>query len=254
MSTEASNGITIESLIRKGLVHPETAAKHAAKLARFDIILGGEGQAVESQSTTFMTMADGPLEKALIGAICDAAGVPDRDGIRLLSGTEFRHDSDATDRRTIDMVCARRINDQSARGSLAWQPVVATEAKYGAWVNGGHGYCAKFPEAYSNQVICYLHGCIDARLDENVKFVWLGNATAYPDLGPWGRKGIHEGDFEYAGLEEAFGRQLEAKDVWKSMTWPDLGRAIKEALEPLGFSAEADAIVRLLRAHGPSVN
>jgi hypothetical protein len=205
----------------------------------------------------FLTMSDGLLEQTVLGVLCDAAGIQDHEGLRLLSGTEFRHDSEVTDRRSIDMVVASKLHeDQAARGSLAWQPIAGVEAKYDAWVNGGRGYCKKFPDTYSNQAICYLHGCIDARLDtkKGVKFIWLSNAPKNPEHGPWDRKGIHEGDFEWAGLEEAYANQTEAKDKWSAVTWAGLGNAITATLSAEGYAAEAEALVRFLRAGGSSVN
>ncbi|ACL42408.1 hypothetical protein Achl_4457 (plasmid) [Pseudarthrobacter chlorophenolicus A6] len=249
----AASEITVDHLINKGLIHPETAEKHRAKRSRHDEILAGM-RGTETDSTTLITMSDGPLEKAIVGALCDAAGIPGtaRDGIRLLSGSEFRVDSGAKDRRTIDIIGARRLDE--AVTVKAWHPVFATEAKYDAWVNGGHGYCKAAKESYSNQAICYLHGCIDARLGEDVKFIWLGNATAHPEFGPWGRKGIHEGDFKWAGLEEAFRLQEIAKERWSSLTWAEVGEAITVALAAEGLADEAAAIVRFLRAGGPSSN
>jgi hypothetical protein len=245
--------ITIQHLIECGLVHPATAEKHRHRWDRLNDVLGG-APGTEPDSTSLITMSDGPLEKAMVDAMCDAAGIPveDREDIRLLSGAEFRVDSGVKDRRTIDIVGARKVDGSATH--KAWLPVLATEAKYGAWVNGGHGYCKDNPETYSNQVICYLHGCIDARLDGDVQFIWLGNAVTDPELAPWGRKGIVEEDFAWAGLEEAHKLQELARDRWNALTWTALGTAITTALTAEGFAAEAEAIVRFLRAAGLSAN
>jgi hypothetical protein len=245
--------ISVEHLIRQGLIHEETAQKHRHKWPRLNEVLAG-APGTEPDSTTLITMSGGTLEKALVDAMCDAAGIPedDREGIRLLSGGEFRIDSGVKDRRTIDVIGARKVDE--AATSEAWLPVFATEAKYGAWVNGGHGYCKRAPETYSNQVICYLHGCIDARLNDDVEFIWLGNAVTDPDLAPWGRKGIVESDYKWAGLEEAHKLQELARERWNALTWVTLGEAITTALAAEGFAAEAETIVRFLRAGGPSAN
>lgn len=87
-----------------------------------------------------------------------------------------------------------------------------------------------------------------------MKFIWLGNAIANPDLGPWGRKGINTEDFTWAGLEDAHKLQEIARERWGPLTWATLGTAITEALTTEGFAAEAAAIVRFLRAGGPSAN
>lgn len=245
--------ITVEHLINQGLLHAETAEKHRHRWARFDEILAG-ARGTEPDSTTLITMSDGPLEQTMVDAMCDAAGiqVEERKGIRLLSGGEFRIDSKAEDRRTIDIVGARKKD--GAATIEAWHPIFATEAKYDAWVNGGHGYCKAEKETYSNQAICYLHGCIDGRLDDDVKFIWLGNTIANPDLGPWGRKAINPEDFAWAGLEAAHKLQEIARERWDAMTWAALGAAITKALTAEGLAAEAAAIVRFLRAGGPSAN
>lgn len=244
--------ITIQHLITSGLIHPETAEKHRHNWDRLNAVLAG-APGTEPDSTTLITMSDGALETAMVDAMCAAAGIPveEREGIRLLSGAEFRIDSGVKDRRTIDIVGAKRLHDAAVH---AWRPLFATEAKYGAAVNGGQGYCKKAPETYSNQVICYLHKCIDARLDDDVKFIWLGNAVTDPDLAPWGRKGIVEEDFPWPGLEDAHKLQELARDRWNSLTWAGLGASITTALTTEGFSAEAEAIVRFLRAGGPSAN
>lgn len=120
----------------------------------------------------------------------------------------------------------------------------------GAAVNGGHGYCPDDDSPYSNQAICYsLHTCVDERLDESVEYVWLGNPVDVEVLaqyGPWARKGIHEGDFDYEALKACFVEQEIAKGKWKSATWTDLGEAITTALEAKGLAVEAGAIVRFL--------
>ena len=250
--TKALKTITVENLIVDGLLHEATSNKYQHKFPRINEILGGS-RATEAEVTTFLTMSDGLFERAVIGMLCDAAGIQDRTSLRLLSGTEFRLDSEITDRRSIDMVIASRIQEgQASRGSLAWHPIAGVEAKYDAWVNGAHGYCNQFPDTYSNQAICYLHGCIDERLDiaKGVKFIWLSNAPKHPEYGPWDRKGIHEGDFGVAGLEEAYAKQAEAKDKWTAVTWEGLGDAVLTALSAEGYTAEAEAIVRLLRADG----
>lgn len=45
--------------------------------------------------------------------MCAATGIPveDREGIRLLSGSEFRIDSGVKDRRAIDIVGARKQDE-----------------------------------------------------------------------------------------------------------------------------------------------
>ncbi|QOT19253.1 hypothetical protein [Paenarthrobacter sp. YJN-5] len=72
-------------------------------------------------------------------------------------------------------------------------------------------------------MICYLHGCIDARLNDDVEFIWLGNAVTDPGLAPWGRKGIVVSDFKWAGLEEAHKLQELARERCNALTWATPG-------------------------------
>lgn len=254
-----STDISIKHLVGKKLLHPDAAQKHSGKHGRYSAILRGDWVATEAQVTTFMTMFGGLLEDAVVDYLCEVAGVKERDGLQIASGSEFRFDSDAPNRRAIDLVIGRRDPDAPmSRGAKAWTPVVAVEAKFGAAVNGGHGYCPKDAEGYSNQAICYaLHDCVDKRLNGDVAYVWLGNpvdADLLAKYGPWGIKGINDNDFNYPTLLKAFADQEKAKDKWKAATWPGLGSAITTALAAEGFSAEAEAIVRFLRAGGPSAN
>lgn len=261
--------MSIKHLVEKQLLHPDAAHKHRAKHDRYSQILRGEGKiATEAQVTTFMTMFSGRLEQTAISYLCSAAGTDfDKDyraKLQLISGGEFRDDSVTVTRRTIDLVIVDRNDDQApSPGSQHWLPVVAIEAKYGAWVNAGNGYCGFTTEKhrhkdgylpYSNQAICYPHGCIDHRLDskEDVHFVWLGEGKPdVDDVGPWGRKGLYPGDAKrIPGFEAAFELQNAAKEIWKPATWTELGAAINKEIG----GSEGAAIIRFLRAYGPSAN
>jgi hypothetical protein len=261
--------ITIQHLIGQEYLHPEAAAKHSGQWGRFNEILNGRnGSAVESQVTTFITMFGGPLEQAAIAYLCAAAELEltpeELSRLQLISGGEFRADAEMATRRTIDIVVVDRNDDQPAdAGRHHFRPVVGVEGKYGAWVNGGNGFCAH-PKAqerhedghlpYSNQAICYPHGCIDERLNagEGVAFVWLSEGRPDPDgVGPWGRKGLHPGDAgKIPGFEEAYDLQKEAMGIWQPATWSGLAEAIRAEIG----GPEAEAIARFLRAGGPSAN
>jgi len=265
-----STEITIEYLVEKELLHSDTVKKHRRKLERFDqLLLGGErNHAIESQVTTFMTMFTGRLEQVVIEYLCAVAGADfDKDyrsQLQLISGGEFRDDSVTKTRRSIDLVVVDRNDDQvPSPGSQHWLPVVAVEAKYGAWVNAGNGYCGFTKEKdrhedgylpYSSQAICYPHGCIDKRLDsaKGVRFVWLGEGNPDVDnVGPWGRRGLYSADKNrIPGYDVAFKLQEKAKFIWKPATWAELGAAISKEIG----GAEAEAIVRFLRAGGPTAN
>jgi len=258
----SQNEITIESLIEQMLLHKETCeAVSADKIEKFNRILAG-AKGSETDSTLFLTLTDGKLEKAILEYFCEQAGIPeqDRDGLRLLSGAQFRADSGVSDPRSIDLIGARReVENTGEPGGKIWSAAMAIEAKYGAAVNDGHAYCKKDPKAhkYSNQVICYSHGCIDERLGSDVAFIWLSNPVAphlHDKYGHWGDKGINEKDLQHEVFRNAYPDQEVAKVRWKSATWSGLGQAITTALTAEGMTAEAEAIVRFLRAGGPSAN
>lgn len=257
--------ITIDHLVNQGLLHPDAAHKHRRRHERFNEILNGRGKrALESQVTTFVTMFSGPLEQAVVSFFCSAAGATFSEDLQIISGGEFRDDSKEATLRTIDLVVVdRNEGGQPGSGGLRWKPVVAVEAKYGAWVNGGNGFCGYTTKddrhedghlPYSNQAICYLHGCIDGRLnvEKDVRFVWLGEGRDDAvGLGPWGRKGLHPGDAgKIPGYAEAYKAQGEAIKSWTPVTWAELGNAITQQIG----GPEAEAIVRFLRAGGPSAN
>lgn len=260
MSTDVKN-VTIAGLIEAGLLHRATCEAQSLRYPKLNGILAGD-RGTEPDSTRFLTWTDGALEKAITDYFCDIAGIPPeaRDGLRLISGSEFRFDSGARDRRSIDLVAARRTKESTgARRERVWKAVIAIEAKYTAAVNDGLVYCKQDPmnPQYSNQVICYSHGCIDERLDKDVVFIWLANPVGpemHAKYGPWADKGINENDLKWEVMNAAYPAQQAAMKVWKSATWAGLGRAISGTLTPKGLAAEADAIVRFLRAGGPSSN
>ncbi|NKR12489.1 hypothetical protein A5N16_00775 [Arthrobacter sp. M6] len=261
--------MSIEHLIEQGHLHRETAGKHRGQWDRFEEIPNGRnGPAVESQVTTFITMFGGRLEHAAITYLCTAAELnltpEELSRLQLISGSEFRADAELATRRTIDIVVVDRNDDLPAsRGRNHFRPVVGVEGKYGAWVNGGNGFCAHTSEEdrrpdgylpYSNQAICYPHGCIDGRLNsgQGVKFVWLGEGRSDPDdVGPWGRKGLHPGDMgKIPGFEEAYDLQKQVMGIWKPATWSGLAAAIRAEIG----GPEVEAIAQFLRVGGPSAS
>lgn len=106
-------------------------------------------------------------------------------------------------------------------------------------------------------MICYSHGCIDDRLGDNVAFVWLSNPVdpvMHDKYGPWGNRAINENDLKFEVFKAAYPEQVEARMRWKAATWSGLGQSITKTLTAEGFGVEAEAIVRFLRAGGPTVN
>jgi hypothetical protein len=236
---EALEAVTVASLAKDKLLD----AGEAARLYPLEEDLNGylDGSvrhAKETYLTYFMAAFGGPLEKDVIDFLCGVAGVEPAPGMRLVSGDEFTEPG----KLTIDLVIATWSGDR-------WVPHVAVEAKFNAAVNGHRSYC-RFIEkgtAYSNQAICYLHGCLHKDLHEDtVRFVWLGKPNRRPALGRWGVKGLHERDLErhpdyYGGALEL---QRNAESRWHFATWDKLEEKIAAAVP----GPNGAAVVRALHA------
>ena len=164
--------ITVDSLISHGYLHRESieATEGVKSFARAttDQLLAGEKRPSEVQVTRLLSCTDGRLETVIIRYLLNIAGVKCvSEGLRLITGSQFNAETGGADHRSIDLVVRRRTSDDET------VPVLAAEAKYGAWVNGGFGYCPRDPHGYSNQAICYLHGCIsDAHSVNEMAFIW----------------------------------------------------------------------------------
>jgi hypothetical protein len=209
-----------------------------------DARLAGEGQKVhEADVTKLLTILDGALERSVITAMCNQANVPYQDGFRLISGKEFNDDTGVKDRRAIDLVV---INTLAPTGEVVREPILAIEAKFEGSVNGYWGYCPQHegPErGYSNQIICYTHGCINPALaKDRVRFIWLGRPKADGVTMAMLKGAINDRDGDRYAAARAL--QNDAEKLWHSMTWDQLWTSIDDALD------DKDASRSLLRALG----
>jgi hypothetical protein len=183
-----------------------------------------------------LSFLDGMAEAAFIRVLCDRAGVGYEPAFRVISGREFRRDTQGVNRREVDLV----VVDTGAPGR---KPVIAVEAKFDASVNGGRTYCAA-PEhaSYSNQIICYPHGCVHPDLAApTVRFVWLGLGR---DSGrPMSRfpGAITDRDTDLPA-ERAL--QDRAETQWTRASWEDVWEAVGAAVTEHGLR---DALLKGLR-------
>jgi hypothetical protein len=103
------------------------------------------------------------------------------------------------------------------------------EGKRDANINGYLGYCPQDSAEYSNQVICYPHGCwaLPGAL-EGAGFLWLYPQDTKLWKGAW-----NEGHLDVPRWIERAGRDLEllrhwidteraATGQWRTATWEDL--------------------------------
>ena len=117
--------------------------------------------------------------------------------------------------------------------------LLLVECKRDAHINGYLGYCPLGPNAYSNQVICYPHGCWALPSSLNgTSFLWV-----HPqDTIPWS-DGLNERQLEnlswvdYVGgdpatLRRAIKTQSTAVSRWRTDTWEDVVIRINDLREP----------------------
>lgn len=173
-------------------------------------------QPTEPDVTRFMAGLDGKIEQLVIEEFCAKASASYMRSLRLISGVEFRRESPGSDaRRAIDLVVIDTAEERKS--------TIAVEAKFDALVNGRFAYYREAPGEYSNQVICYTHGCTNARLDASVKFLWLGLGLG-KDGSPWGRKGVNEDDASH--LAHALAEQEKARPLWHPIAWTQLWTSV----------------------------
>lgn len=106
-----------------------------------------------------------------------------------------------------------------------YRPLCVIEVKGGAWVNGGWGYCAASPGAYSNQAICYLHDCwnLDPKLSDAPR-VWISPWNCGPGVAdPFHSRALTPGAVErYPSLRPAYQVQQLGCDYWHFISFDQL--------------------------------
>lgn len=231
--------IDIDSLVESGHLHP-VAVQHlsTAVKERINACLDGTNAHIrETDLTYFMTTFAGGLEQAVIAYLCEVGGIQPTPDMRLISGDAFAQPG----RLTIDLIVARLVDGE-------WVPVIAIEAKFNAYLNGHRNYCRKAEPGfvYSNQAICYPHGCLHDDLSGAVAFIWLAKPNKRPDLGAFGIKGLHKGDLlrDEAYYGDGLKPQQDAEAAWHFATWDALEQRIAAACP----GAEGESVIRALRA------
>jgi hypothetical protein len=239
----------LSDLVHAGLLEPVWVSEMDARFRRSaeTILAGGSAKWQESDVTATIALLDGPAQRAVVTLLCAAAGIDQRPGLRLVEGTDFRREWGRLHGRDGDLFLERRNIDVVVVDGLYWAPVIAVEAKFDASCNGRTGYCSTNPQhTWSNQVVCYLHGCTHPALDvdKGVKFLWLSldDDAALGSPLERVRAGLTARDLEvYAGnahnLAPALTRQTEALPQWRNVSWRALHAALRDELgdpaEPL---------------------
>jgi hypothetical protein len=185
------------------------------------------GQA-ETGVTAALCATGGPVGHKLAGIFLGISGQPANPNAEMIDPSEYAVRQD------------RRLHypDAGVRDSATNRPLLLVECKRDAHINGYPGYCLCDPDVYSNQVICYPHGCWTSpgTLDRT-GFLWV-----HPrDTRPW-RDGINERQLgkpnwiEYLGSDQAIQHVIETQGTaikqWRTATWEDIVARIHSLREP----------------------
>lgn len=201
-----------------------------------------EGHNSGSQAETAVTAAlcatHGPIGHSLANVFLDISGQPANPDAEMIEPREYAASRDGHSRSP----------DIGVRDAAANRLLLLAECKRDAHINGYLGYCPLDPDGYSNQVICYLHGCwaLPGALDET-SFLWV-----HPDdTIPWS-DGLNERQLdnpswvEYVGgdpaiLRRAIETQSTAINRWPTATWEDTAARVYNLREPA-----AEVIARII--------
>ena len=186
------------------------------------------GQA-EAAVTAALCAVEGPVGHSLANVFLDISGQPANPDAEMINPREYAVRRDGRSRSP----------DVGVRDAAANRLLLLEECKRDAHINGYLGYCPLDPNAYSNQVICYLHGCWTPPGELNgTRFLWV-----HPqDTNPWS-DGLNERQLdnpswvEYVGgdpatLRRAIETQSSAVNGWRPTTWEDVGARINDLLKP----------------------
>jgi hypothetical protein len=193
------------------------------------------GQA-EAAVTAALCAVDGPVGRAIANIILEHAGQAAHPAAEMIKPGEYA------------VLRGRRSPDIGVRDAASGRLLLAGECKRYAHINGGFGYCPLDPGGYSNQVICYQHGCwaYPGAL-AGAGLLWLHPS----DTPPWG-DGLHEGLLanpnwvSYAGgdpgrLRRWIDTQHAAAGRWHTAVWEDMVPRFRDLHEPA-----ADVVATLI--------
>ena len=232
--------VTYQKLVDDGLLSEFVTGRYGPwrNLEGLNSRLAGKSKTLENHATTLLTCLDGDLEQAVIRALCAGVGADYSNGLRLISGRQFNHDTNLDTHLSIDIVIASTVD---AMGNICSdkerRAVVAIEAKFSAAINAEWGYCELEPDGYSNQLICYTHGCQFESFDEKTVYAWL----AVPKNGVFTFRGAITERYTDPRIQAALPKQQEAMSKWKTVSWSLVYDTI---LAELGDTEECAALLR----------
>lgn len=142
----------------------------AAQAAMTGIGLEEWVRAIEPWVTQAMASAPRSMKRWLIWFFANQAGISPN-GLRLVSGHD-RQWRCPGGKRCPDLLLV------DAAGNIR----VVIEVKARARLNGDWGYCRQAPTGYSDQLICYGHGCWARHGLSGAKFLLVAPAGRWPHL------------------------------------------------------------------------
>lgn len=236
---QAIGEVSVETLIDLELLHKESVGKlrkHGTlSQDAFESIVRDGTVPSEPQVTRFLACTGGRLEEAVIRYLLAAAQSHQSvEGLFLLTGTQFGHLTKRRRRRSADLIV---VSGDEETGIV---PVLIVEAKYSADVNGRWGYCPADSSIYSNQAMCYSHGCLYEA--GGYRLVWLGHAEHQSVEFPWGNGGLTTWHRDHPSYATAYDAQSAAAADWYRATWEGLAAAIEAEIG----GQEAAVISRIL--------
>ncbi|MFI8977268.1 hypothetical protein ACIGO9_30605 [Nocardia asteroides] len=185
-----------------------------------------DGNIAEHDITALLSALNPPFESAVIQLLCRATGRPYSPDMRVYTMKVFLETtSSALDTRVPDFLVGRDHNDVVV-------PDIIVELKGNAWTNGGWKYCPRYGEdVYSNQVLCYLHGCWTSVDLRDVDFCWVGRRGIIDNPShefPWGNSAVNERDGSLNhGMRIAYRRHRIAALRWRPLTIEDIADVLR---------------------------
>lgn len=212
------------------------------------------GQLLESLASGHRVGGRG--EEAVTEALCAVVGEPGSCLARILlraAGIQPRPRAEMVrpgDKSLIHLR-GRRSPDLFIADLDTSEVLLAIEGKGQADVNGGWGYCPWYLDTYSNQAICYPHGCwVSESVDPATGYLWLHPLAHDPRktgiLATWQTDPFytHGDEVRARQLAEAYALQQEAWErSWSTFSWEQLCRELLVAAVPRGTAPAGVGVV-----------
>ncbi|WP_280426305.1 hypothetical protein [Nocardia carnea] len=222
MTIDPGAGAAIAPLLFK----PYTDCWDPSRWLRIEHALRRESNVYEHDISAMLCSLNPPWEAPLVQLLCRATGRDYDDAMRVYTTQQFvKSTNSALDRRVPDFVVGRDHD-----GVVV--PEIIVELKGNAWINGGWDYCPRYgDDVYSNQVLCYLHGCWTSVDLRDVAFCWIGLRAIVDNPVhefPWGNKAVNERDGRDSyGLRIAYRRHRIAALHWRPLTIEDVAEVLR---------------------------